>query len=185
MTLWCDLAAPEAESSCDILSGEHLHDLGKLMMGFSTFWAYMWFSQYMLIWYSNMPEETGYYVTAAFEGTWNSLFILNLVVNWADPLLRAVAGAVEAEHQHDGQGRRAPALRALARSLPHGHALAVRFRRKPGRASGSGRSGMLLGVIGVVAADRHPDQLGSARRPSLPQARPAIRPESALPLLTP
>ncbi len=40
----------------------HLHDIAKLMFAFTVFWAYTGFSQYMLIWYANMPEETGYYL---------------------------------------------------------------------------------------------------------------------------
>ena len=40
---------------------EHLHDLGKFMFAFSIFWTYLWFSQYMLIWYSKHPEETKYF----------------------------------------------------------------------------------------------------------------------------
>lgn len=39
---------------------EHYHDLGKLLFGFVVFWAYIGFSQYMLIWYANIPEETGW-----------------------------------------------------------------------------------------------------------------------------
>jgi hypothetical protein len=42
------------------ISEEHLHNLGKLIFGFSTFWAYMWLSQYLLIYYANIPEETVY-----------------------------------------------------------------------------------------------------------------------------
>jgi hypothetical protein len=40
---------------------EHFHDLGKLQFGFLVFWAYVNFSQYMLIWYASIPEETTYY----------------------------------------------------------------------------------------------------------------------------
>ena len=40
-----------------------LHDLGKLLFAFSTFWAYIWLSQYLLIWYGNLPEEVTHYVT--------------------------------------------------------------------------------------------------------------------------
>jgi hypothetical protein len=40
---------------------EHYHDLGKFMFGFTVFWAYIAFSQYMLIWYGNIPEETLWY----------------------------------------------------------------------------------------------------------------------------
>jgi hypothetical protein len=45
-----------------ILNENHLHDLGKFMFAFTVFWAYIGFSQYMLIWYANMPEETGYFI---------------------------------------------------------------------------------------------------------------------------
>ena len=41
----------------------HLHDLAKYMFGVSIFWAYLWFSQFMLIWYANIPEEVTYFIT--------------------------------------------------------------------------------------------------------------------------
>jgi hypothetical protein len=44
------------------VSTEHYHDLGKLLFGFVVFWAYIAFSQYMLIWYANIPEETVWYM---------------------------------------------------------------------------------------------------------------------------
>jgi hypothetical protein len=62
---------------------EHLHDLGKYLFGFSIFWAYLWLSQYLLIWYSNIPEETVYYVERIEH--FNSLFYLNLIVNFTVP----------------------------------------------------------------------------------------------------
>lgn len=67
-----------------IVTEEHLHDLGKLLLGFSTFWAYIWFSQYMLIWYANIPEETGYFIPRV-RGIWGPLFLLNLMLNWVLP----------------------------------------------------------------------------------------------------
>lgn len=66
------------------LNDNHFHDLGKFLFGFSTFWAYIWFSQYVLIWYSNIPEETLYYVIRE-KDTWEWLFYLNLAVNWIVP----------------------------------------------------------------------------------------------------
>ena len=62
----------------------HYHDLGKMMFAFATFWAYIWVSQYMLIWYANMPEETSYFVRRQ-EGGWLPLWILNFVVRWMLP----------------------------------------------------------------------------------------------------
>ncbi len=45
-----------------LVTAEHLHDLGKLLFAFSVFWAYIGFSQYFLIWYANIPEETAWFV---------------------------------------------------------------------------------------------------------------------------
>lgn len=70
---------------------EHLHDLGKFMFAFSVFWTYLWFSQYMLIWYSNQPEETKYFIerigTAEKAGPYKGIFFFNLIVNFLCPLL--------------------------------------------------------------------------------------------------
>lgn len=65
---------------------EHLHDLGKFQFAFSIFWTYLWFSQFMLIWYANISEETIYFKTR-FEGAYSGLFYLNLVINFLAPLL--------------------------------------------------------------------------------------------------
>ncbi len=51
------------------LTVEHLHDLGKLLFAFTVFWAYIAFSQYFLIWYGNIPEETVFYSLRA-QGSW-------------------------------------------------------------------------------------------------------------------
>ncbi|HEX7344482.1 MAG TPA: hypothetical protein VF398_09465 [bacterium] len=68
----------------EAVTENHLHDLGKLLFAFSTFWAYIWFSQYMLIWYANIPEETAHFVRQQ-RGVWGLLFILNLMLNWVIP----------------------------------------------------------------------------------------------------
>ncbi|HSR37299.1 MAG TPA: hypothetical protein VLL95_00160 [Phnomibacter sp.] len=65
---------------------EHLHDLAKFMFAFSVFWTYLWFSQYMLIWYANIPEETEYFKVRVW-GEYRGLFFLNLVLNFVSPLL--------------------------------------------------------------------------------------------------
>lgn len=52
-----------------VVTHEHFHDLGKLMFGFTVFWAYIAFSQYFLIWYANIPEETSW-VSARREHGW-------------------------------------------------------------------------------------------------------------------
>ncbi|RAJ01705.1 hypothetical protein LX64_03923 [Chitinophaga skermanii] len=65
---------------------EHMHDLGKFLFAFSIFWTYLWFSQYMLIWYANMPEETVYFQPRVW-GEFRPVFFLNLIVNFIVPLL--------------------------------------------------------------------------------------------------
>lgn len=65
---------------------EHLHDIGKFMFAFSIFWTYLWFSQYMLIWYANIPEETIYFKSRV-QGAYKPLFFLNLILNFVCPIL--------------------------------------------------------------------------------------------------
>jgi hypothetical protein len=65
---------------------EHLHDLGKFMFAFSIFWTYLWYSQFMLIWYANIPEETVYF-KPRMQGPYRAIFFLNLLINFLAPLL--------------------------------------------------------------------------------------------------
>lgn len=51
------------------VTSDHLHDLGKFLFGFTVFWAYIAFSQYMLIWYANLPEETVFFMPRS-SGSW-------------------------------------------------------------------------------------------------------------------
>lgn len=63
----------------------HIHDLAKFMFGISIFWTYLWFSQFMLIWYSNIPEEVTYYITRIEQ--YNLPFFGMIVMNFVFPLL--------------------------------------------------------------------------------------------------
>jgi hypothetical protein len=80
IAIWLERAGPLR----GILTDDHLHDLGKLLFAFGTFWMYIWFCQYMLIWYTDIPEETAYYVRRT-QGAWGALFLLNIVLNWVVP----------------------------------------------------------------------------------------------------
>ncbi len=70
---------------------EHLHDLGKFMFAFSVFWTYLWFSQYMLIWYANIPEETVYFnsriTTDHHAGAYTGIYWFAFIINFLAPLL--------------------------------------------------------------------------------------------------
>ncbi|MBD0778306.1 quinol:cytochrome C oxidoreductase [Maribacter sp. ANRC-HE7] len=67
------------------VNNSHIHDLAKFMFGFSIFWTYLWFSQFMLIWYSNIPEEVTYFVTRIED--FKLPFFGMVVMNFVLPLL--------------------------------------------------------------------------------------------------
>lgn len=67
------------------LNAAHFHDVGKFVFGFSIFWTYIWFSEFLLIWYANIPEEGMYFFR--IMDNYPFLFTLNLVVNFLLPLL--------------------------------------------------------------------------------------------------
>lgn len=69
-----------------IVNREHIHDLGKLLFAFSIFWAYLWFVQYMLIWYGNIPEETTYFKMRQ-QGPYSFFFYANFIINFIAPIL--------------------------------------------------------------------------------------------------
>lgn len=80
LAIWLQHAGPLR----DVLTHEHLHDLGKMLFGFSTFWMYIWFSEYMLIWYANFPEETGHFIRR-LTGASGPLFVANVCLTWLIP----------------------------------------------------------------------------------------------------
>jgi hypothetical protein len=64
----------------------HMQDLGKLIFGFSIFWTYVWFAQFFLTWYANIPEEAVYFYKR-WEPQYKWWFWLNIVLNFVAPLL--------------------------------------------------------------------------------------------------
>ncbi|MDP9077917.1 MAG: quinol:cytochrome C oxidoreductase [Bacteroidota bacterium] len=65
---------------------DHLHNLGQLMFGFSVFWTYLWFAQFLLTWYANIPEEATYFYKR-WEPQFKPWFWLNIIINFLAPLL--------------------------------------------------------------------------------------------------
>lgn len=69
----------------EFVNANHLHDVAKFMFAISIFWTYLWFSQFMLIWYSNIPEEVTYFVTRFQD--YQLPFLGMVVLNFVFPLL--------------------------------------------------------------------------------------------------
>ena len=70
----------------DILKPRHFHDLGKLMLAFVMLWAYMAFSQFLIIWSGNLPEEIPWYVRRT-TGTWGYVAIALVIGHFAFPFI--------------------------------------------------------------------------------------------------
>jgi hypothetical protein len=77
-----------------VISAEHLHDVGKLLFGFTAFWAYIAFSQFFLIWYANLPEETFWY-RGRLEGSWLTVSLLLMAGHFGAPFFYLMGRAVK------------------------------------------------------------------------------------------
>lgn len=64
----------------------HLHDFARYIFIFSIIWGYFWFSQFMIIWYGNLPDETEYFYTR-WQGEWKTLFYAEIALNWFIPFM--------------------------------------------------------------------------------------------------
>ena len=77
-----------------MISAEHLHDVGKFLFAFTAFWAYIAFSQFFLMWYANLPEETIWY-KARIEGSWLRISILLMVGHFVAPFFYLMGRSVK------------------------------------------------------------------------------------------
>ena len=75
----------KAKGYLEFVNDSHIHDLAKFMFGISIFWTYLWFSQFMLIWYSNIPEEVTYFISRFND--YKLPFFGMVVMNFIFPLL--------------------------------------------------------------------------------------------------
>jgi hypothetical protein len=82
-----------------LVTDEHLHDLGKFMKAFTVFYAYIGFSQFLLIWYANLPEETIFYL-ARSSGGWMTATLSLFVFKFAVPFLLLLPRAAKRSHVH-------------------------------------------------------------------------------------
>ncbi|MCP3919256.1 MAG: hypothetical protein GY711_27265 [bacterium] len=130
----------------EVVTRDILDDLGKLLLALSLFWAYIWYCQYMIIWYTDIPEETGYYILR-HRGPWAVLVPVNLIVNFAVPFLALMLSAWR---------RNGVILRRIAVWLLVGHALDLYVMIAPPLATsrpvpGLWEVGPLAGILALFA----------------------------------
>ena len=78
--------------TCRSVSEGQLRDLATMLLGFSCLWAYLWYCQYMLIWYTNQPHESTYYAVRTGVD-WRVLFFATVVLKWAVPFVLLLSRA--------------------------------------------------------------------------------------------
>ncbi|HHG85461.1 MAG TPA: hypothetical protein ENJ82_12005 [Bacteroidetes bacterium] len=120
------------------LHGDHLHDMGKFMFAFSIFWAYIWVSQYLLIWYANIPEETVYYFQRMEN--YQLLFALNVVLNFVYPFIAMMPRKAK---------REAASLRSVGRVILLGRLVDVYLLIAPGVLGAEGGFATLVMMAGA------------------------------------
>jgi hypothetical protein len=108
------------------VTDDHLYSLGALLFAFTCFWAYIAFSQYMLIWYGNIPEEAAYFARRT-AGRWSVLFAILWAVRFAIPFLVLLPRPAKKD------GRRLAAVAVLALA---GQALDLYWMIMPARPAG-------------------------------------------------
>ncbi|MFY0600490.1 MAG: quinol:cytochrome C oxidoreductase [Cyclobacteriaceae bacterium] len=126
-----------------VVNSNHLHDIGKFMFAFSIFWTYVWFSQFLLIYYAHIPEETIYFVERWKSDQYSPLFFLNLIVNFFLPFLILMP--------RDSK-RHSRILKVAAPIIIIGHWLDFYLMITPGTMKENGGFGFLeLGLMFVYA----------------------------------
>ncbi|GIL17826.1 MAG: membrane protein [Oligoflexia bacterium] len=78
---------------------DHIHDVAKFMKGFTVFWAYIAFSQFILIWYANIPEETEYYIMRSQNG-WTAISVSLLIFKFIVPFLALLPRGAKRSESH-------------------------------------------------------------------------------------
>jgi hypothetical protein len=121
-----------------VVNQNHIHDLGKFVFAFSIFWTYVWFSQFMLIYYAHIPEETVYFVER-WKGHYAPIFYLNLILNFFFPFLVLMTRDAK---------RHARILKVVCPVVVFGHWLDFYLMVTPGTLGTNGSIGFLeIGMI--------------------------------------
>ena len=91
MLILVTLALRKSGPLAGAITNEHYHDLGKLMFGFNVFWAYIGFSQFMLIWYAALPEETTFFHNRWDHAPWSTVSMLILFGHFVIPFFLTIS----------------------------------------------------------------------------------------------
>jgi hypothetical protein len=132
----------------DALKVEHFHDMGKLLFGFMVFWGYVSFSQFMLIWYAALPEETPYFHLRWDVGSWKDVSLAIIFLHFVVPFFLILSRNAK---------RRLPILRIGALILIAMHAVELYWIVLPNYHGGDVRFSWIdvacfLGIGGVYLA---------------------------------
>ena len=126
-----------------VVNANHIHDLGKFMFAFSIFWTYVWFSQFLLIYYAHIPEETIYFVERWKSDQYSPVFFMNLFLNFFLPFLVLMTRDAK---------RHARFIKVIAPIIILGHWFDFYLMITPGTLKENGGYGLLeLGVMLVYA----------------------------------
>ncbi|MEP1094637.1 MAG: quinol:cytochrome C oxidoreductase [Cyclobacteriaceae bacterium] len=121
-----------------IVNENHIHDLGKFVFAFSIFWTYVWFSQFMLIYYAHIPEETVYFLER-WKGHYAPVFYINLILNFFFPFLVLMTRDAK---------RHTRILKVVCPVVVFGHWLDFYLMVTPGTLGNNGSFGFLeIGLI--------------------------------------
>jgi hypothetical protein len=150
-----------------IVNENHLHDLGKFVFGFSIFWTYIWFSQFMLIYYANIPEETVYFIQRRTVAPYSWIFFANLILNFVLPFLLLMTRDAK---------RQIATLQVVCPIIIVGHWLDFFNMITPGVVKGDGGLGLLeIGVaLMFLAAFLFVTLSSLAKYPLLPKHDPML-----------
>jgi len=129
------------------ITDNHLHDLGKLVFAFSIFWTYVWFGQFLLTYYANIPEESVYFYKR-WEPEFKPWFWLNIVINFCAPVLLLMSRDAK---------RAATVLKYVCIVVLCGHWLDYYMMVMPGTVGSEGRGfgveeiGIAVGFVGLFS----------------------------------
>lgn len=127
-----------------VVNANHIHDLGKFVFAFSIFWTYVWFSQFLLIYYAHIPEETVYFMERWKSDHYAPVFFINLILNFFFPFL--VLMTREAK-------RHSRILKVVCPAVVFGHWLDFYLMVSPATVGESGGFGLLeIGLILVYTS---------------------------------